>query len=249
MYTRRFRSSQPRRQITRRVDPVLLVQQEAPPSSAEFDPVRTARSDAFGSGLVSLARSRADKPVNMKKMQFLFRIFRLRHHGEPARPRLESAAPPQVVRRRPDQGRQGSPHQLAFHAADPHDRVRHRRSPHVEPIRRKRRLLTTAAAASGDGVLMQATAKRTWMRGGGAHARLLRRAALAPDDVLPGRDGDGSAGGRGPVDGEPHGGGHLGRRLEHVDARRGGRPVVAEERRGRGVEAGVGGGREGRRGG
>ncbi|GMN47414.1 hypothetical protein TIFTF001_016591 [Ficus carica] len=62
------------------------------------------------------------------------------HDGETARPRLEGAAPPLLVRGGTDQRRQGSLHQIAaFDTADSHDRVRHRRSTRVEAVRRERR--------------------------------------------------------------------------------------------------------------
>lgn len=63
-------------------------------------------------------------------------ILGLGHDGEPARRGLEICSPPEVVRRGPDQGRQGSLDPLSLHTADPNQRVLHSRSAHVQPVRR-----------------------------------------------------------------------------------------------------------------
>lgn len=60
MYTRRFRSPQPRRQISRRVEPVSWSKKAIRVS--RVDPVPVARSGTFGIG------SLADKPVTWKEL-------------------------------------------------------------------------------------------------------------------------------------------------------------------------------------
>lgn len=62
------------------------------------------------------------------------------HGRQPARPRLEIGSAPELMRRRPNQSSERSLHQVAFHSANPHQRIRHRRSPEIQaPARIVRR--------------------------------------------------------------------------------------------------------------
>lgn len=110
-------------------------------------------------------------------------IVRFGHDREPTRSRLKWRSPPLLVWRRSNQSRQCSFHQFSFHAADSNDRVRHGRSPHIQPGWRKRRRLAMAAAARD--VLMKTAPERAWM--------CRRRAHTSPLDIrhrsiLPGND-------------------------------------------------------------
>lgn len=100
-------------------------------------------------------------------------FFRFGHERQPARLSPEVAAAALLVRRWPDQRRQGSLHEVAFHTAVFHERVRHRRPPHVEPIRRI--LLRRRARAE---VLVEAAPERARMRRWRAHAGPLLVVAL-----------------------------------------------------------------------
>ncbi|CAI0542610.1 unnamed protein product [Linum tenue] len=140
--------------------------------------------------------------------------FNLGHGSEPARPGLEPRAAPLLVGARPDQRRQRSLHQIPFHAADPHQRVRHRGSARVEAVvRRVRRrvLVLVEAAAEGPRVVRRR-----------AHTRLLG-SGLLPHHLRPapgGADGGNRPVGRDrPVEGESDGGGRRGL-AGHADSRR-----------------------------
>lgn len=88
----------------------------------------------------------------------------------------------QAVRRRPNQRCQRSPHQIPLHRADSHQRISHRRSPHIQlmagTVRRRRRRLASAVAGD-DTVFVEAAPEGAWVRRRGAHARLLRQRAVA----------------------------------------------------------------------
>lgn len=102
-------------------------------------------------------------------------LIGFRHNGEPARPWLEVTAPSLLVRRRTNQSRQRSLHQITFHSSDSHKRIRHRRSPSIQSVRAKRhRTLVTIVAIRHTRILVQTTPKRSRMCCWRAQTRLLR---------------------------------------------------------------------------
>lgn len=163
------------------------------------------------------------------------------HDRKPARPRLERRSPPLLVRRRPNQRRQGSFHQVAFHAPNPHQRVRHRWSPRIQPIRLVRAPGTGACCR----VLVQTTPKRSRMRRRGTQARPLLMAtpaALVPHHLVPRRHRNRPSGRFRPLNWEPHGRRRLGRGRA-VQLKASGRRRSLKEIRGARVEIGSGGDR------
>lgn len=91
-------------------------------------------------------------------------IIGFRHDWKPARSWTEIRSSSLTMRGRSDERRQSSPQYIAFNSSDPNQRVRHRRSPSVEPIRRvrSRRLRLNA--------FVETTPERTRVRGWGTHA-------------------------------------------------------------------------------
>ena len=91
-----------------------------------------------------------------------------------------------MMRRRPYQSRQRSSHPLSLNAPDPHQRIRHRGSPHVQTVRRIRRRSLTVRIRH---VFMQTASEGSGMRRRRAHTPPRGR-DLARLRFL--RDGDGS---------------------------------------------------------
>lgn len=112
-------------------------------------------------------------------------FFRFGHQRQPARLSPEVTAAALLMRRWPDQGRQGSLNEVAFRAAVFHERVRHRRPPHVEPIRRILRWRRARAE-----VLVEAAPERARMRRRRAHAGPLLVVALPFDHLASAGGGD-----------------------------------------------------------
>ena len=96
------------------------------------------------------------------------------------------------MRRRPYQRRQRSSHPLTFNATDPHQRIRHRRSTHVQTVSRirRRRALTVRIRH----VLMQAAPE-----GSGMSRRRTHTPPPRIGDLIRLRNGDGLIGGNGSV--------------------------------------------------
>lgn len=100
-------------------------------------------------------------------------VVGLGHDAESTRTRLEIGSPPLLVRAGTNQRRKRTLHPLtAFHGADPHERVRHRGSPHIQPIRLIRRC-TTSTLPLRLQILVVATPERARMRRRRTQARLL----------------------------------------------------------------------------
>lgn len=164
---------------------------------------------------------------------------------------MEGGPTPLLVRGRTDEGGESPPDPLPLHRPDPHQRIRHRRSPRVQPIRRRRHRVVVAASV-GSEALVEAAPEGTGVSGGRAHARLPLPTTGGGRDLLP--DGlvvlvmavhsEGAAGGGGSVDREADG--WLRRDgSNEVNAGRGGRSVEEAgrpRREARGGRVGEGGG-------
>lgn len=157
------------------------------------------------------------------------------------------------MRGRPDEGGERPPHPFPLHRPDPHQRVRHRRSPRVQTVRRGRHRVVVAASVDSE-ALVEAAAEGAGVSGGRAHARLPLPATGGRGDPLPGGlvvlvlmlalavHSEGTAGGGGAVDREADGGLRRDGSNE-LAAGRGGRSVEEAGRPRR--EARGGGGGEG----
>lgn len=99
-------------------------------------------------------------------------VLGLGHDRKPGRTRLEIGSPSLMVRRRPNQRRESSLHQISLHRPDPYQRVRHRRPPREQPVR----LVRTGGGRTQPcrtGVLVEATPERTRMSRRRTHTRPL----------------------------------------------------------------------------
>ena len=131
--------------------------------------------------MLESSRRRAKQLTNLQKKK----IFRLGHHGETTWPRFERRSPPLLMRGRSNQRRKRSFHPFAFYSSDPHQRVLHCRSPHVEPVRRVR--ISIMASVMIAHALVEAASERTRMRRRRAHTGLLldrNRLILLGDDLV-----------------------------------------------------------------
>lgn len=116
-------------------------------------------------------------------------IVCLGHDRETTPSRLEPGSPPLLMRRRSNQSRQRSLHPLTFDATDSNERVRHRRSTHVQTIRKVRRRIVISTIAE---ILVKAASERSWMIGWRTHTGFFgkrdRTALLGDGDGTIGRD-------------------------------------------------------------
>lgn len=108
---------------------------------------------------------------NLQELIRNSQIFRLRHDGKPTRTRLKIGTAALLVRRRSNQSGQSSLHQISFYSTNPHQRVRHCRSPEIQAPARlmKRRRLVTAIPQ----ILVQRATERARVRRRRAHTHLL----------------------------------------------------------------------------
>lgn len=82
------------------------------------------------------------------------------HDRKSTRPRLEPLTSLLMMRRRTNQISQRSPHQLSFDTTDPHQRVCHGRSSHIQTIRGIGHRSVTMTVMVDASVFMQTTAER-----------------------------------------------------------------------------------------
>lgn len=106
-------------------------------------------------------------------------IISFRHNWKTTRSWTEIHSASLTMRRRSDERRQGTPQYIPFNSSNSNQRVRHRRSPCVEPIRwvRSRRV--------GLNAFVKTTPERTRMCGWWTHARPLLVALLLHYLMIP----------------------------------------------------------------
>lgn len=114
------------------------------------------------------------KKIRLSSIETISFPFSFGHDRKPTRPGLKITSPPLLMRRRPDQRRQRSLHQIPLHGPNPYQRIRHRRSPRIKPVRmiRHRTILVIPIATTPVHVLVETTPERSRVCRRRAHARL-----------------------------------------------------------------------------
>lgn len=152
------------------------------------------------------------------------------HNREPARSGLERATALLAMRRRSYQRRQSSFHQITFHCPNSHQRIRHSRSPCIQPVWRIRRRTGLARW-----ILVKTAPERAGMIRGRTHTRPL---LLAPQSTVARfvhhlattRCWNRSARGAGPVHREPDRWRRGARRAGEINSRWRGRSLEKARR-------------------